>query len=85
MVEYNKVNCKLTNVQLNKFEKAVKFNEGATLRLGIRNFNKDKTPLELLLTTRQDTKLRNALNNNSATIIKQNSNKKTNTIRRIFR
>ena len=33
MVEYSKVNCKLTNVQLNKFKKAVKSNEGATLRL----------------------------------------------------
>ena len=70
MVEYSKVDCKLTNVQLNKFKKAVKSNEGATLRLGIRNFNKDKTPHELLLTTRQNTKLRNALNNNSATNIK---------------
>ena len=70
MVEYNKVDCKLTNVQLNKLKKAVKSNEGATLRSGIRNFNKDETPHELLLTTRQNTKLRNALNNNSATDIK---------------
>ena len=70
MVEYSEVNCKLTNVQLNKLKKAVKSNEGATLRLGIRNFNKDGTPHELLLTTRQNTKLRNALNNNSATDIK---------------
>ena len=70
MVEYCKVDCKLTNVQLNKLKKAVKSNEGATLRLGIRNFNKDETPHELLLTTRQDTKSRNALNNNSATDIK---------------
>ena len=70
MVEYSKINCKLTNVQLNKFKKAVKFNEGATLRLGIRNFNKNETHHELLLTTRQNTKLRNALNNNSATDIK---------------
>ena len=67
MVEYSKINCKLTNVQLNKFKKAVKSNEGATLRLSIRNFNKDEDPHELLLTTRQNTKLRNALNNNSAT------------------
>ena len=66
MVEYSKVNCKLTNVQLNKFKKALKSNEGATLR----NFNKDERPHELLLTTRQNTKLRNALNNNSATDIK---------------
>ena len=70
MVEYSEANCKLTNVQLNKLKKAVKSNEGATLRLGIRNFNKNETPHELLLTTRQNTKLRNALNNNSATDIK---------------
>ena len=70
MVEYSKVDCKLTNVQLNKLKKAVKSNEGATLRLAIRNFNKNERPHELLLTTRQNTKLRNALNNNSATDIK---------------
>ena len=70
MVEYSEVNCKLTNVQLNKFKKAVKSNEGAILILGISNFNKDEHPHELLLTTRRNTKLRNALNNNSATDIK---------------
>ena len=70
MVEYSEVNCKLTNVQLNELKKAVKSNEGATLRLGIGNFNKDERPHELLLTTRQNTKLRNAINNNSATDIK---------------
>ena len=51
-------------------KKAVKSNEGATLRLGIRNFNKDEHLHELLLTARQNTKLTNALNNNSATDIK---------------
>ena len=70
MVKYSEVNCKLTNVQLNKLKKAVKSNEGATLRLGIRNFNKNETPHELLLTTRQNAKLRNAINNKSATDIK---------------
>ena len=70
MVEYSKINCKLTNAQLNKLKKAVKSNEGATLRLGIKNFNKDELPHELLLTTRQNTKLRNAINNNLATNIK---------------
>ena len=70
MVEYSKINCKLTNLQLNKLKKAVKSNEGATLRLGIKNFNKDERPHELLLTTRQNTKLRNAINNNLATDIK---------------
>ena len=70
MVEYSKVNCKLTNLQLNKLKKAVKSNEGVTLRLSIKNFNKDEVPHELLLTTRQNTKLRNALNNSSATDVK---------------
>ena len=69
MVEYNKINCNLTNVQINKLKKAVKSNEGASLRLGIKNFNKDELPYELL-TTRQNTKLRNAINNNLATNIK---------------
>ena len=70
MVGYSKVNCKLTNVQLNKLKKAVKSNEGATLRLGIKNLTKDELPHELLLTTRQNTKLRNAINNNLPTDIK---------------
>ena len=67
MVEYSKINCKLTSVQLNKLKRAVKSNEGATLRSGIKIFNKDELPHELLLTTRQNTKLRNAINNNLAT------------------
>ena len=70
MVEYSKMKCKLTNVQLNKLEKSVKSNEGATLRLGIKNFNKDERPHELLLTTRENTYLHNAINNNLATDIK---------------
>ena len=72
MVEYTKINCKLTNVQLNKLKKSVKSNEGATLRLGLKNFNKDELRHELLLTTRQNTKLRNAINNNLETHIKLN-------------
>ena len=70
MVEYSKMNCKLTNIQLNKLKKAIKSNEGTILRLGIKNFNKDELPHELLLTTKQNTKLRNAINNNLATDIK---------------
>ena len=70
MVEYSKINLKLTNLQLNKLKKAVKSNEGLTLRLSTKNFNKDEVPHELLSTTGQNTKLRNALNNNLATDIK---------------
>ena len=36
MVEYNKINCELTNVQLNKLKKALKSNEGTTLKLGFK-------------------------------------------------
>ena len=70
MLEYTKVNVKLTNLQLSELKKAVKSNEGATLRIGIKNFNKEDLPHELLLTTRQITKLRNAIKNNLATDIK---------------
>ena len=70
MVEYSKINFKLMNVQLNKLKKALKASEGATLRLGMKNFNKGELPHELLLTTRQNTKLRKAINNNLATDIK---------------
>ena len=70
MVEYTKVNVKLTNLQLSKLKKAVKNNDSTTLQISIKNFNKDELPHELLLTTRQSTKLRNAINNNLATDIK---------------
>ena len=70
MVEYTKINCKLTNIEIHKLKKAVKSNEKTSLRLSIKNFNKDELQRELLLTTRQNTKLRNAINNNSATDIK---------------
>ena len=49
---------------------SVKSNEGAILRLRIKNFNKDELPHELLVTTRRNTKLRNAINNNLATDIR---------------
>ena len=67
MVEFTKVNVKLTNLQLSKLKKAVKNNDSATLRISIKNFNKDELPHELLLTTRQSIKLRNVINNNMAT------------------
>ena len=70
MVEYTKVNVKLTNLELSKLKKAVKNNDSTTLRIGIKNLNKEDLPHELLLTTRQNTKLRNAINNNLATDIK---------------
>ena len=64
------IDVKLTNLQLSKLKKAVKNNDGTTLRISIRNFNKEDLPDELLLTTRQNTKLRNAISSNMATDLK---------------
>ena len=44
MVEYNKVNAKLSNLQLNKLKKRVKDNNVVTLRIGVKNFNKEDLP-----------------------------------------
>ena len=63
MVEYTKINAKLSNLQLSKLKKATKNNEQVTLRLGTKNFNKNDLPHELFLTRRRNTKLRNAINN----------------------
>ena len=70
MVEYNTVNDKLSNSQLNKLKSAVGSNEGTTLRINARMFNSNNLPRELLLTIRQTTKLRNAIENNMSTDIK---------------
>ena len=67
MVEYNTVNAKLSNLQLNKLKSAVKNKQGTTLRMNARMFNGNNLPQELLLTTRQITKLRNAVENNLQT------------------
>ena len=70
MVEYTKLDAKLSNLQLNEFKKAVKKNEGASLRLGLKNFDKNYLPHELLLTKTQSTKSNNPINNNMTTDIK---------------
>ena len=70
MAEYNTVNVKLSNSQLNKLKSAVKSKQGTTLRMNARMFNGNNLPDELLLTTRQTTKLRNAIINNLESNIK---------------
>ena len=64
MAEYTKVNVKLTDAQLKKLETAVKNKTRTTLRMSLKMFDGNNLPHELLLTTRQKTKLRNAFNNN---------------------
>ena len=70
MVEYNKVNVKLSDTQLKKLNTAVKNKTGTTLRISLNMFNGNNLPHELLLTTRQKIKLRNAFNNNMSTDLK---------------
>ena len=70
MVEYSKVNVKLTDTQLKKLKNVLKNNTGTTLRMNLKMFDGNNLPHELLLTTRQKRKLRNAFNNNMSTDIK---------------
>ena len=52
MVEYNKLNVKLSDIQLKKIKTAVKNKTGTTLRTSLRLFDGNDMPHELLLTTR---------------------------------
>ena len=53
MVEYSKMNVKLTNTQLEKLKNAVKNKIGKTLRMSLKMFDGNDLLHELLLTTRQ--------------------------------
>ena len=64
MVQYSNVNAELTDTQLKKLKTAVKNKTGTTLRMNLKMLDGNDVPYELLLTTRQKTKLRNALSNN---------------------
>ena len=60
----------LTDTQLKKLKTAVKWKIGTTLKMSLKMFYENNLAHELLLTTRQKTKLRNAFNNNMSTDIK---------------
>ena len=70
MANYQEARVKLTNTQLNKLKSAAKNKTGTILRLNKKNFEDEELPHELFLTTRQTTKIRNALANNMSTDIK---------------
>ena len=65
MVEYSQANVKLSDTQLKKLKTVVKNKTGTTLRISLKMFNGNDLSHELLLTTRQKTKLRNTFNNMS--------------------
>ena len=64
MVEYSKVNVKSSGTQLKKLK------TGINLRMSLKILDGNDLPHELLLITRQKTKLRNAFNNNMLTNLK---------------
>ena len=70
MIEYSNLNVKLTDIQLKKLETAVKNRTRTTLRISLKMLDGNNLPHELLLTTRQKTKLRNTFNNNMSTDLK---------------
>ena len=65
--QYKKINAKLSNTQLNKLNPAIKTQFGETL--GMKKRFEVDVPHELLLITRQKTKLHYAFSNELATYI----------------
>ena len=78
MVEYSKVNVKLT-------ETWVKDKIETTRKMIFKMLNGNDLPHELLLTTRQKTKLRNVFNNNMSTDLKLSKARISKIIQSIFR
>ena len=67
MTQYNSLNVKLSNSQLNKFKSAIKNETEVVLRLSSNMINDNETdfPRQLLLTNRQVANICKAFTNNS--------------------
>ena len=67
MTQYNSLNVKLSNSQLNKFKSAIKNETEVALRLSSNMIGDNETnfPHKLLLTNRQVSNLRKAFANHS--------------------
>ena len=91
MTQYNCLNTKLSNSQLNKLKSSIKNGNDVVIRLSpnmIGDSNdKGNFPHELLSTDRQVSSIRKAFANNASVDIKflKNSFIKNDTVRRIFR
>ena len=72
MTQYNSLNVKLSNSQLNKFNSAIKNETEVVLRLSSNMIGDDETnfPHQLLLTNKQVANIRKAFANNSSIDIK---------------
>ena len=64
------MNVQLSDMQLKRLKTAVKNKTGAALGISFKMFNGNDLAHELLLTTRQKAKLRNAFNSNMSTDLK---------------
>ena len=72
MTQYNSLNVKLSNLQLNKFKSVIKNETEVVLRLSSNMIsdNEANFPHKLLLTNTQVSNLRKAFANNSSANIK---------------
>ena len=57
MVEYNKVNFQLSDTQLKKIKNSFKKTTGTTLKINLKKYNGNNLTHELLLSTREKTKV----------------------------
>ena len=91
MAQYNRVNVRLSNSQLNKSKSAIKNENDVVIRLSANMIgdSSDQTnfPHELLLTDRQVSIIGKTFSNNSSVDIKFSKAQlsKNDTVRRIFR
>ena len=91
MTQYNRLNTKLLNSQLNKLKSEIKNENDVVIRLSpnIIGDSNDRTnfPHELLLTNRQVSSIRKVFANNSSVDIKFSKTQviKNDTVRRISR
>ena len=75
MTQYNSLNVKLSNSQLNKLKSAIKNKTGVVMRLSLNMVDDDETfPHKLLLTNRQVENLFKAFANKSSTDINLSKN-----------
>ena len=71
MTQYNSLNFKLSNSQLNKLKSAIKYETGVVLKLSLNIVGDDETnfPHQLLITNRQVENIRKAFANKPSTDI----------------
>ena len=67
MTNYQEARVKVTNAHLNKLKSSAKNKTRTTLRLSKKNFEDEELPHELILWTRQTTKIRNVFANKMST------------------